>query len=106
MSSISAPVITFFNEKGDNRGTFAVSEALKEVRMNLGVHEEDGTMKCVVYVNLGKYDQGEYTVRILSDFREVPYEKAIAEVGKWWEEDCAFYPAGIPEAAKDPMYSF
>ena len=106
MSSISAPVITFFNEKGDNRGTFAVSEALKEVRMNLGVHEEDGTMKCVVYVNLGKYDKGDYTVRILSDFREVPYEKAIAEVGKWWEEDCAFYPAKIPEAAKDPMYSF
>ena len=27
-------------------------------------------------------------------------------MGKWWEEDCGFLPAEIPEDAKDPMYSF
>lgn len=106
MSSISAPVMTFFNEKGRNRGTFAVSETLKEVRMRIGVHEENGMMKCEVYVNLGKYDKKEYTIKLLMDYREEPYEKSVAEVGKWWEEECGFIPAVIPEAAKNPMYSF
>ncbi len=106
MSSISAPVITFFNEKGENRGTFAVSEARKEVRLKLGVHEEDGTMKCEIFVNLGKYDKDEYTVTILSDYREVAYEKAIGEVSSWWEKECGFAPAFVPFDAKDPMYSF
>lgn len=106
MSSISAPVMTFFNENGENKGTFAVSEALKEVRMRIGVHEENGTMKCEVHVNLGKYDKEEYAFKIMIDFRNVPYEKSIAEVGKWWEQECGFTPADVPEDAKNPMYSF
>ncbi|MCI5870358.1 MAG: alpha-galactosidase, partial [Dorea sp.] len=106
MSSISAPVMTFFNENGENKGTFAVSEALKEVRMRIGVHEENGTMKCEVHINLGKYDKEEYAFKIMIDFRNVPYEKSIAEVGKWWEQECGFTPADVPEDAKNPMYSF
>lgn len=106
VSAISAPVITFFNENGKNRGTFAVSETLKEVRMSLGVHEEDGTMKCLVWVHLGKIDKEEYTVRILSDFRDIAYEKAISQVTNWWENTCGLLPAEVPEDATNPMYSF
>lgn len=54
MSSVSAPVVVFFSEDGKNSGTFAVSEAQKIVRMNLGVHEEDGTMKCCVDIQVGQ----------------------------------------------------
>lgn len=106
VSAISAPVVTFFNENGVNRGTYAVSETLKEVNMCLGVHEEDGTMKCEIQINLGKFDKEEYSVSILRDLRDIPYEKAIREVGIWWEESCGFVPAEIPEDARDPMYSF
>lgn len=106
MSAVSAPVIAFYSEDGKNRGTFAVSEALKEVRMNLGVHEEDGTMKCVVTISTGALEENHYEVYLLSDYRDVAYEKSIREVAKWWEEDCGFTPAYVPEDAKDPMYSF
>lgn len=106
VSAISAPVVTFFNENGVNRGTYAVSETLKEVKMCLGVHEEDGTMKCEIQINLGKYEKEEYSVSILRDLRDIPYEKAIREVGIWWEESCGFTPAEIPDDAKNPMYSF
>lgn len=106
MSAISAPVVTFFSESGKNRGTIAVSETLKEVRMNPGVHEEDGTMKCKILILLGKMDKEIYTVRILRDFRDVNYEQSIREVGIWWEIDCELAPAYIPEDAKHPMYSF
>lgn len=106
MSAVSAPIIAFYSEDGKNRGTFAVSEALKEVRMNLGVHEEDGTMKCVVTISTGNLTEDHYEVSILSDYRDVEYEKSIRGVAKWWEEDCGFTPAYVPKEAKDPMYSF
>ena len=106
MSAVSAPIITFFSEDGKNRGTFAVSEALKEVRMNLGVHEEDGTMKCVIDISTGALEKDNYTVCILSDYRDVAYEQSIREVALWWEKDCKMTSAYVPEDAKDPMYSF
>lgn len=106
MSAVSAPVIAFYSEDGKNRGTFAVSEALKEVCMNLGVHEEDGTMKCVVTISAKALSEDHYEACVLSDYRDIPYEQSIQEVALWWEKDCGFTPAYVPEAAKDPMYSF
>lgn len=106
MSAVSAPVISFFNEEGQNRGTFALSETLKEVRMSLGVHEEDGTMNCMVVVSLGTLDSDYYELSLLCDDRNVRYEQAIREVGIWWETDCGLHPASVPESAREPMYSF
>lgn len=106
MSAVSAPVISFFNEDGENRGTFALSETLKEVRMSLGVHEEDGTMNCMVVVSLGALDSDCYELSLLCDERNVRYEQAIREVGLWWEKDCGLHPASVPESARKPMYSF
>lgn len=106
MSAISAPITTFFSEGGKNRGTVAVSETLKEVRMSLGVHEEDGTMKCSIVIHPGKTGKDTYTVRILCDFRDVSYEQSIREAGLWWETSCGLTPAYVPAAAKNPMYSF
>lgn len=106
MSAVSAPVISFFNEEGQNRGTFALSETLKEVRMSLGVHEEDGTMNCMVVVSLGALDSDCYELSLLCDDRNVRYEQAIREVGLWWEKDCGLHPASVPESAREPMYSF
>lgn len=106
MSAVSAPVISFFNEEGENRGTFALSETLKEVRMSLGVHEEDGTMNCMVVVSLGALDSDCYELSLLCDDRNVRYEQAIREVGLWWEKDCGLHPASVPESAREPMYSF
>ncbi len=106
MSAVSAPIIAFYSGDGKNRGTFAVSEALKEVCMNLGVHEEDGTMKCIVTVYAKALSEDHYEVCILSDYRDVAYERSIQDTALWWEKDCGFTPAYVPEAAKDPMYSF
>ena len=106
MSTISAPMITFFSVDGKNAATIAVSETQKKVRMNLGVHEEDGTMNCRIYIYAGGIEKDSYHVSILVDYRKVRYEQAIREVGKWWEMECGLAPAFVPEAAKEPMYSF
>lgn len=106
MSSISAPVIAFFNEEGKNRGTFAVSETKKEVKMKFGVHEEDGTMKCVIEIQAGILEEKEYQIKILMDERDVAYEEALRGVTSWWKEECQLQEAMIPKSAKEPMYSF
>lgn len=106
MSAVSAPVVAFFSESGQNRGTFAVSETRKEVRMSLGVHEEDGTMNCRVFISPGYCSQDFYEVSLLCDNRDVRYEQALREVSLWWEKDCGLSPAEVPDSARDPMYSF
>lgn len=106
MSSVSAPLIVFFSEDGMNSGTFAVSEAKKIVRMNLGVHEEDGTMRCCVEIQVGASDADHYEVSLLTDYRNVRYEQAIRDVGLWWEKACGYQPAFVPDDAREPMYSF
>lgn len=74
--------------------------------MSLGVHEEDGTMNCMVVVSLGALDSDCYELSLLCDDRNVRYEQAIREVGLWWEKDCGLHPASVPESAREPMYSF
>ena len=101
MSSVSAPLVVFFSEDGKNSGTFAVSEAKKIVRMNLGVHED---IKCCGYY--GAADEDHYEVSVLMDYRKVRYEQAIREVGIWWEKECGFEPAFVCGRRKEPMYSF
>lgn len=106
MTAVSAPVITFFSEDSNNRYTVAVSETKKEVIMNCGVHEEDGTMLCVVEMNLGQeLLSKDYEVRLLIDERNIPYYKTLHEVQKWWEEECDIVHTNIPTQAKEPMYS-
>ena len=106
MSSVSAPLNVFFSTDGRNIKTIAVSEAEKKVNMNVGVHEENGTMKCRVKVFAGAVETPAYKVRILLDDRDVRYEQAIGDAVDWWETDCGFRPAFVPDEARDPMYSF
>ncbi|MGL4796696.1 MAG: glycoside hydrolase family 36 protein [Paraclostridium sp.] len=106
MTAQSAPVITFFSEDGNNRYTVAVSETKKEVIMNCGVHEEDGTMCCIVEMKLGPDILNEdYEVRLLIDERNIPYYKALHEVQQWWEIECFIEHTKVPKDAKEPMYS-
>lgn len=106
MSAVSAPIQTLFSAGGKNRATVAVSETLKPVNMNLGVHEEEGTMKCKVDIYIGETEGDTYEADILEDYRDVRYEQSIREAGLWWENECGLKPLEVPEDAKDPMYSF
>ena len=54
MTSISAPIVCFFNGKSENRCTIALSETKQRVLTQYGVHEEDGTMLCRIRIALPK----------------------------------------------------
>ncbi|WP_339246259.1 glycoside hydrolase family 36 protein [Paenibacillus sp. FSL F4-0243] len=105
-STSLAPVASLFNLSGQNRMTFAFSDALNNVSIKAGIHEEDSSFLCSVTLfeeALPKMDHYEATLRI--DHRNIPYHKALEDVTLWWETLPGYKPAVVPDVALRPMYS-
>ena len=106
MTAVSAPVVCFFNSESRNRHTIAASELCQEVDMNAGVHEEDGRMavKIRFFLSPQKLNAG-YSFRLWESQEDVPYWDTLDQVRQWWEE--AMPPVmEVPDAAREPVYSF
>lgn len=100
------PIHTLVSSKGQNRMTVALSDALTPTSIATGVREEDATFDCVITfftVQVAALTEYRATVRI--DLRDIPYYESVAAVSEWWETDCRYTPAHVPEAAKMPMNS-
>jgi alpha-galactosidase len=101
-----APVCCFHSFGGQNRLTFAFSDALHTLQMSAGVHEESATLHCSLDLfgepssPLTKY---EATLRI--DTRIIPYYKSLEDVQQWWASQPGYQPALVPQTARLPMYS-
>lgn len=105
-SSSHAPVCSLYNGRGDNRLTFAFSDAMNTVELKAGVNEETSSLICSVRLffepssPITRYEETLYI-----DTRSVPFYDALNEVSKWWEMMPEYKPAFVPEPAKLPMYS-
>ncbi len=107
MTSISAPVVCFFNSDSKNRYTIALSEVKQIATMKYGVHEEDGTMRCHTEIILPKgYEHDSYTLKIWQCEADEPYWETLAKVSKWWEEDQKLSIMDVPDCVRETMYSF
>lgn len=102
MLSISAPVYCLFNQRGENRYTLAVSEAMREVWWKIGVHEENGKFLFRLKMHLGR---GKKEVKLLVNRQDMHYTESLKFVQRWWEDSCKIMPAYVPQAAKMPFYS-
>ena len=51
-TAFSAPLVSYYDDRDINAFTVALSEVEKEVRMDFGVHEENGTLRCWITVPL------------------------------------------------------
>jgi alpha-galactosidase len=105
-STSLAPVASLYNLDGRNRMTFAFTDALNNVSIKAGIHEEDSTFLCSVTLfeeAMPKIDHYEATLRI--DRRDIPYHTALGEVTAWWETLPGYKPAEVPPVALLPMYS-
>ena len=106
MTAVSAPMMSFYSEDGENACTAALSETQKEVLWNMGVHEEDGTLLCRVKIPLDTFSGREsYQISLYRDTVRRRYEEAIGCVGQWWERECDILPLEVPEIGRMPMYS-
>ncbi len=89
-----------------NRLCVAVSDAFKPLNIRSGVSEETALMECYVeFFTAPTTAISEYTAVVRIDQRSVRYEEAVRDVVAWWEKECGYQPAEVPEDARLPMNS-
>ena len=91
---------------GRNRMTVAVSDAKTPISIGTGVSEETAAVDCeLTFFTVKVAPLREYTATVRVDLRDIPYYDSIYAAAAWWEEDCGYTPARVPEAARLPMNS-
>lgn len=107
MTASSAPVVCFYNANSENRYTIALSEVCQKTIIKCGIHEEDGTMLCVVeFPLMQKSSDCDWKLILWESWEQKPYWDVLDEVRIWWEQTIKIIPAKVPNVAKKPMYSF
>lgn len=100
------PVHALVSADGKNRMTVALSDAKTPTSLRSGEREEDA---CIYWeinfftVPVAPLEQYKATIRI--DTRDIPYYDAIYDVTSWWENECGYHSAYVPEHAKLPVNS-
>lgn len=105
------PEQQLISRTGKNRLNIAVSDVDTPIEIGTGIREEDATFICqVTFFTLPTSPRKNYSAVIRLDMRDIPYYDSIYDVSDWWENECGYKPAHVPEAARQPMdslwYSF
>ena len=100
------PIHALVSSGGKNRMTVALSDAKTPTSLRSGEREEDA---CICWeinfftVPVAPIKQYKSTIRI--DTRNIPYYDAVYDTVDWWETQCGYQPAYVPEHAKLPINS-
>jgi len=100
------PLHTLVSTDGKNRMTVALSDAKTPLTIRTGVREETASTEWEI--NFFTYKVAplkEYSTIIRIDTRDIAYYDAVYDVKNWWESECGYTPAYVPEYAKLPMNS-
>ncbi|MBQ2847686.1 MAG: alpha-galactosidase [Clostridia bacterium] len=105
------PVQSLISKDGTNRLCIAVSDVDTPISIRTGLYEEDATLACEIeFFTKPTSPTCSYSAVIRLDMRDIPYYDSIYETTAWWENDCGYESAYVPESAKMPMdslwYSF
>lgn len=105
------PLQMLVSPKGNNKLNIAVSDVDTPVSIRTGLREEDATFACEIeFFTVPAAATDLYSAVVRLDMRDIPYYDSIYDVSEWWEKDCGYTPAYVPEHARLPMdslwYSF
>ena len=107
MLASNAPMECIYSGDGTNKYTFAVSECAKCINFGTGVIEENGCVRFRVSLGVRQFTgQNSTKLSIRTDTRCIPMYEAVWAVSDWWANDCGMTPAEVPQAAREPAYSF
>ena len=100
------PIHCGISLSGKNRITLALSDAATATVITSGVDEIDAEIRWRVnFFTMPATAIEEYNVTMRIDTRDIPYYDAIYDVVEWWEKECGYTPAPVPEFARLPMNS-
>ena len=108
-SGMPVEQITSFD--GRNKCCVALSDVDVPSKISMGYCEETAEIICeAVFFTLPTNAVKEYSAKIRIDMRSIPFYDSIYETVAWWENECGYTSAFVPESAKMPMdslwYSF
>ena len=101
--------ITTFD--GNNKICVSLSDVDTPSKITMGYCEETAEILCeAVFFTLPTNAVDSYSAEIRIDMRAVPFYDSIYDTVEWWESECGYKSAFVPESAKLPMdslwYSF
>ena len=105
------PLQQLISRTGKNKLLIAVSDVDTPIEIGTGICEEDATIDCSVsFFTLPTTPVTEYTAEIRLDMRNMTFSDSIYEASAWWENECGYKSAFVPEGAREPVdslwYSF
>ena len=105
------PVQSLISQNGTNKLCIAVSNVDTPISIKTGLREEDATFACEIeFFTKPTSPVSSYNATVRLDMRKIPYYDSIYDTSDWWENDCGYKSAYVPEAAKMPIdslwYSF
>jgi alpha-galactosidase len=101
-----APIVCAYAQSGENRITFAWSDATNPATVRANVEEESGELLCALTLfELASAPTAQYEATLRLDTRPIPYCDAVDGVRAWWEAMPVYEPGPVPAAAREPVYS-
>ena len=100
------PLHAIVSSAGKNRTLVALSDAKTPTSLGTGICEEDACVQWdIKFFTIPVAPLKEYKATVRIDERDIAYYDAIYDAVAWWENDCGYVPAYVPESAKLPMNS-
>ncbi len=100
------PLHALVSSNGRNRLNIALSDAKTPMTLATGISEENACVECdITFFTFKIAPIKEYNAVLRLDMRDIPYYDSVYDVVSWWENECGYKPAYVPEHAKLPMNS-
>lgn len=100
------PLHAAVSATGRNRMTVALSDAVTPTSIATGVCEEEASLIWeITFFTVKVAALTEYRATVRIDRRDLPYYDSLYDAVLWWERDCGYVPATVPDAARLPMNS-
>ncbi len=100
------PLHAIISLSGRNRATIAISDATTPTKISTGVTEYGAQMECTVsFFTIPTTAITDYKATVYVDMRDIPYYDSLYDVVEWWEKECCYTPAFVPDCARQPVNS-
>ena len=107
MISKNAPISCYFDGNDTNRYCWALSECQKLIMIKNAFDDQKGFLTPSFTVRTAQFTgQFSTSITLHIDKRMISMRDTVAETADWWITNCGITPTYVPEAAKDPLYSF
>ncbi len=101
-----APIHQLISSDGRNRMTVALSDAMTPCEIAVGVLEKTAELECEVSFFTSPVNTlSEYHAVIYLDFTDRRYDLSLKAADRFWQEECGYPCAYIPDTARRPLYS-